>query len=249
EPDLRVAVITGEGSKAFCAGQDLIEQQEIQIKLARGEALDERLLQHPRSGFMGVSRREGKKPIVAAVNGYAMGGGFEICLGCDMLIASPTARFGLPEAQRGLYAAAGGLSRLVRIVGLPLASEIALAGRVLTAPEAERFQVINRVSKSPESCVDEALALAGQLAQCSPDAVIVTRHGLRQALENGSVERASQVTHERYGEALRTGENLRRGLAAFAMKRKPEWVPSNMEPRGHANADTPILDGIPKKDL
>ena len=98
EPSLRVAIITGAGNRAFCAGQDLIEQNEIQLKLARGELPDERLLQHPRSGFMGVSRRDGRKPIIAAVNGYALGGGFEICLGwsvsfCPLLHGCLSQRF------------------------------------------------------------------------------------------------------------------------------------------------------------
>jgi enoyl-CoA hydratase/carnithine racemase len=145
-----------------------------------------------------------------------------------MIVASPRATFGLPEASRGLYAGAGGLSRIVRLVGLPLASEIAMAGRKLSATEALQFAVINRVSATHESCVPEAVALAASIGDFSPDAIIVTRHGLREALETGSVERASQLTQERYGRALGQGENLRIGLAAFAKKEKPDWKPSKL---------------------
>ena len=145
-----------------------------------------------------------------------------------MIIASPRAIFGLPEAQRGLYAAAGGLSRLVRRVGLSIASDIALSGRTLSAEEAVRYGVANRMSKTSESLLQEAVELAEAVANVSPDAAVVTRHGLREALEEGSVERASQNTENRFGEGLRRGENLRRGLAAFAAKRKPEWVPSKL---------------------
>lgn len=91
EPTLRVAVVTGAGTKAFCAGQDLIEQNEIHARLRRGDKLDARLLQHPRSGFMGISRREGRKPVIAAVRGYAMGGGFEICLNWYVAACAPPA--------------------------------------------------------------------------------------------------------------------------------------------------------------
>lgn len=146
----------------------------------------------------------------------------------DMIVASPRATFGLPEASRGLYAAAGGLSRLVRLVGLPLASEIAMAGRKLSADEALKHAVINRVSKTHESCVEEAVALAASIGENSPDAIIVTRHGLREALETGSVERASQLTQERYGRSLVAGENIKIGLAAFAQKKKPNWKPSKL---------------------
>ncbi|KAI9727352.1 MAG: hypothetical protein M1828_006972 [Chrysothrix sp. TS-e1954] len=232
EPSLRVAVVTGAGDKAFCAGQDLIEQNEIAMKHAQGgkDLPPTQMLTHPKTGFMGISRRGnmGKKPIIAAVNGYAMGGGFEIVLGCDMVVASPNARFALPEASRGLYAAAGGLSRLVRLVGLPLASEIAMAGRQLTPQEALNNRIINLVSKSQESLVEEALTLAQRIGDLSPDAIIVTRSGLRESLEQGSVERASQATDERFGRGLREGENIRIGLAAFAQKQKPAWVPSKL---------------------
>jgi len=177
---------------------------------------------------MGISRRVGKKPVIAAVNGFALGGGFEICLGCDLIVASPRAQFGLPEALRGLYAGAGGLSRLVRLVGLTLASEVALTGRRLTAQEALQHGVANKVSKSHESLLDEALAMAKLIGELSPDAVIVTKSGLREALETASVERASQNTAERFGKVLMEGENIKIGLMAFANKQKPNWVPSKL---------------------
>jgi enoyl-CoA hydratase/carnithine racemase len=145
-----------------------------------------------------------------------------------MMVASPKASFGLPEALRGLYAAAGGLSRLVRLVGITLASEIAITGRRLSAQEALQHGIINKISKTHESVVQEAVDMAKSIGEMSPDAVIVTRHGLRQALETGSVERASQLTAERYGESLMRGENLKIGLMAFAAKQKPEWQPSKL---------------------
>jgi enoyl-CoA hydratase/carnithine racemase len=145
-----------------------------------------------------------------------------------MIVAAPRAQFGLPEALRGLYAAAGGLSRLVRLVGLNLASEIALTGRRLNAEEALKHGVANKISKTNASVVDEAIELARLIGELSPDAVIVTKHGLRQALESGSVERASQLTAERYGKELMDGENIKIGLMAFAQKKKPQWVPSKL---------------------
>ncbi|RMZ79699.1 hypothetical protein DV738_g3210, partial [Chaetothyriales sp. CBS 135597] len=204
EPTLRVAVITGEGKKAFCAGQDLIELGQRaggSSSNASGQhAEDLKLLAnikstqgHPPSGFAGISRRTGKKPIVAAVNGFALGGGFEIVLNCDMVVASPTATFGLPEALRGIYAGAGGLPRLLRNTSLPIANEIALTGRFLTAQEALQFQLINKISKTPESVVDEAVALASKCAAISPDAIIVSRNAIREAWETASVERAYQI--------------------------------------------------------
>ena len=126
-----------------------------------------------------------------------------------------------------MYAAAGGLPRVARIFGMQLASEIVLADRVLSAKEVEHFGFA-RISKSPESLLDEALDLAGRVGTLSPDAVIVSRHGLRQAWETASVERAAQLTHERYADGIFKGENLLIGLQAFAKKQKPVWVPSKL---------------------
>ncbi|KIV92752.1 hypothetical protein PV10_04021 [Exophiala mesophila] len=225
EPTLRVAVITGAGPKAFCAGQDLIEIGTRDPKEAEEKPY---LAMHPPTGFAGVSRRVGKKPVIAAVNGFALGGGFEIVLNCDMVVASSNATFGLPEALRGIYAGAGGLPRLVRNVGIPLASEISMTGRTLTAAEALKYNLINSISKSQASLIDEAVALATKVANISPDAIIVTRAGLREAWETASVERGYELVDSRFREGLMTGENTREGLAAFREKRKPVWKPSKL---------------------
>ncbi|CAK7206724.1 hypothetical protein SEUCBS139899_009530 [Sporothrix eucalyptigena] len=220
EPELRVAVLTGAGTRSFSAGADLKE-----VNKTRGKGSGPHPM--PVGSFLGMTRRLGKKPIIGAVNGYAYGGGFEIALNCDMVVASPTAKFSLPEASRGLYAGAGGLARVVRNFGMQLASEIALAGRILTSQELEKLGFC-RVSKTQASLVEEAVTLAKAVAAQSPDAMIVTRSGLRQAWETGSVERASQLTEERYGKALMEGENMKIGTAAFAAKKVPQWVASKL---------------------
>jgi enoyl-CoA hydratase/carnithine racemase len=98
----------------------------------------------------------------------------------DIIVAAPRAKFGLPEASRGLYAGAGGLSRLVRLAGINIASEIALADRKLSAEEAQRYGIANRISKTNESVVDEAVGIAATIANQSPDAIIISRAGLRE---------------------------------------------------------------------
>ncbi|CAM1506233.1 Fc.00g058740.m01.CDS01 [Cosmosporella sp. VM-42] len=220
EPSLRAAILTGKGSKAFSAGADLHE-----VGMTRGPG--KRPQPMPPGGFLGLSRRIGKKPVIAAVNGYAYGGGFELALNCDLVIASPTAKFSLPEVKRGLYAGAGGLPRVVRTFGMQLAGEIALTGRVLPAEELKQYGFL-RISSSPDSLQREALQLAEDVAAQSPDGIIVTRAGLRQAWEMASVERSAQIIDERYNRALLEGENMRIGIEAFAKKQKPAWVPSKM---------------------
>lgn len=145
-----------------------------------------------------------------------------------MIVASPNATFGLPEAMRGLYAGAGGLSRIVRLAGMTVASEVAMAGRFLSAQEAVQYNIANRVSKTHESVVPEAVELAAKVASLNPDAIIITRHGLRESWEQGSVERASQATDWRYGAALRDSPNTAIGLRAFAEKKTPKWLPSKL---------------------
>ncbi|KAK6344325.1 hypothetical protein TWF696_007965 [Orbilia brochopaga] len=225
EPSLRAAIITGAGSKAFCAGQDLIELGTLTEDDFKNRPWE---LRHPPGRFAGLSGRAGKKPVIAAVNGFAFGGGFEIVLNCDMVVASPLASFSLPEALRGVYAAAGGLPRLVNIVGLPIATEIALTGRILSAKEALDYKIINKISSSPETLIGETVTLARKIEDLSPDAVIVTRAGLREAWNEGSVENATRVVEDLYNLKLSNSENRVEGLAAFAEKRKPLWKPSKL---------------------
>lgn len=146
----------------------------------------------------------------------------------DVVVAAPNAKFGLPEVNVGLYAAAGGLSRIARSAGLQVASELALTGRHITADEAKQWSLINRIAKSQESVVAEALDIAQLIASKSPDAVIVSRAGIREAFETASMERASQVTDQRYRGALIQGENYKIGVKAFAEKKTPEWVSSKL---------------------
>lgn len=119
-----------------------------------------------------------------------------------MIVASPTATFGLPEALRGIYAGAGGLPRLLRNTSLPIANEIALTGRFLTPPEALQYHLINKISKSPDSLLDEAVELASKCAAISPDSIIVSRNAIREAWETASVERAYQISDDRWRHAL-----------------------------------------------
>lgn len=146
----------------------------------------------------------------------------------DMIVASPTATFGLPESLRGIYAGAGGLPRLLNNTSLPITMEIALTGRTLTANEALQYLLINKISETQDSLLDEAVELAGKVAGISPDAIIVGRAAIRQGWETGSVERGYQLTDERWRDGLFAGENVGEGLRAFAEKRKPKWVGSKL---------------------
>lgn len=146
----------------------------------------------------------------------------------DMVVASPDAQFGLPEVAVGLYAAAGGLPRVMRIVGLQLASEIAMTGRRLSAKEALEYRLINRIAKTKGSVVEECLELASSISNFSPDGIIVTRQGLREAWENPSVEQATSRTRQEYVNRLIAGENFKIGVEAFTRKTRPKWVPSRL---------------------
>lgn len=144
------------------------------------------------------------------------------------MVASPVAQFGLPEVSVGLYAAAGGLPRILRTCGLQVASEIAMTGRRLTAKEALDYRLVNKISRTSESLIAESVDMGRQIASMSPDAIVVTRHALREAMETGSVERATQLTSARFDKDLFEGPNVIVGLEAFASKAKPQWLPSKI---------------------
>ncbi|KAH8650072.1 enoyl-CoA hydratase/isomerase [Xylariales sp. PMI_506] len=221
EPRLSVAVITGTG-RAFSAGADLKEWNNSMADDADPKA---RMGNAP--AFKPLSRRLGKKPVIAAVNGLAMGGGCEFVVNCDIVVAAEDAYFGLPEVKRGVAAIGGALPRLLRTVGLQRATEFALTGRRATAQEMHAWGVVNKVVPR-ERVVEEAVGYARMIAENSPDAIICTRAGLRQGWETASVERSVEVTLEREFAELQRGENILEGLKAFAEKREPQWKASRL---------------------
>ena len=220
EPNLTVAVLTGAGDKAFSAGADLKEWAQ---SLKPG-APTRRVTQ---SKGVGLSRRRGKKPIIAAVNGLALGGGTEFAVNCDLVVASEKAEFGLPEVTRGVAPFAGALPRLIRSIGLQRASEFALTGQRISARQAYEWGLVNKVVPQDE-VVREAVRYAELIAGNSPDSIICTRSGLREGWAKADVEDAVQTTQDNDFAELQKGENIKEGLAAFAERRKPTWKPSRL---------------------
>jgi len=184
--------------------------------------------QMPASGFGGLSRRAGKKPVIAAVNGLAFGGGCEMVINCDMVVASHSAQFALPEVKRGVAAIAGALPRLVRTVGRPRAMEMALTGRTVLAEEAREWGLVNGVCREGEDVVGRAVGLAEMVSANSPDSVVVSREGIKMGWEGVGAEEGSRLLGEVWFERLQRGENMREGVRAFVEKRKPRWVPSKL---------------------
>ncbi|KAI1102471.1 enoyl-CoA hydratase/isomerase [Jackrogersella minutella] len=221
EPLLSVAIITGTG-RAFSAGADLKEWNDSMSNDA-----DRRHRMGNSPAFKPLSRRHGKKPVIAAVNGLAMGAGCEFVVNCDLVIATEDAYFGLPEIKRGIAAIGGALPRLIRIIGLQRASEFALTGRNATAQDMYQWGIVNKVVPK-EQLLYEAIKYAEMIARNSPDAIICTRAGLRQGWETASVERAVELTLETEFEDLLRGDNTLEGLTAFTEKREPKWRASKL---------------------
>ncbi|PNP43171.1 hypothetical protein TGAM01_v207827 [Trichoderma gamsii] len=221
EPSLRCAIITGMG-RAFCAGADLKEWND------RNAHPEEAPKKTPESGFGGLSNRRGKKPIIAAVNGLCLGGGMEMIINCDMVIATVDARFALPEAARGVVPIQGALPRLIRSVGMQRASEMALLGRIYKADEMLRWGLVNHVIVRGGDVVGEALQWAIELANNSPDSVIVAREGLQAGWEAENPKQSTdRILAEVYPQ-MDGGDNMTEGLRAFVEKRKPIWKDSKL---------------------
>ncbi len=212
DADLWVAILTGAGDKAFSAGNDLKYQ-------AQGNDTTQ-----PRTGFGGLTARFGlNKPVIAAVNGLAMGGGFEIALACDLVIASENAVFALPEPRVGLAATAGGLLRLPRQIPLKHAMGIILTGRRVTAAEGAALGFVNEVVPQGE-VLAAARRWAQQIIEGSPMSVCASKELVRRGLDAESFELAyrDQKTHPAV-KALYESADSREGPKAFAEKRKPQW--------------------------
>jgi enoyl-CoA hydratase len=206
---VRVIVLTGTGP-VFCAGADL-------KVVARGEGLN---IETERGGFGGLVRREVSKPIIAAVQGPALAGGFELVLACDLVVASHDATFGLPEAKRGLLAAAGGPIRLAKRIPTALALEIVMTGDPITAERAHEVGLVNRLAHT-DDVVDVAVDLAERILENSPSAVRAGRALVRGA---GDRDEAGgwDLTYELARTLIASGDAIE-GATAFAEKRQPVW--------------------------
>lgn len=180
----------------------------------------------PPPGFGGLSRRHGKKPIIAAINGLCIGGGFEMAVNADLIIASASAKFQLPEAQVGVAVLAGALPRLARTVGKQRVTELAITGRTLSAREAREWGLVNEVVERDTDLMPRAVEMAKRVVRCSPDSVIISREGIARGWE-GSVVEGDAVT-ERLWSAVEGTANHEEGLRAWGKRKLPKWEPSKL---------------------
>lgn len=214
DPALRVGVITGAG-RAFCAGADL-------KAIAAGRPIS--APDHPEWGFAGLVEHPVDKPLIAAVNGIALGGGTEIVLACDLAVLSDGAVLGLPEVRRGLFAGAGGLIHLPRLVPLKVAMEIALVGNPITPDEALRWGLVNRVVP-PGEVLSKALELARRIADNAPLSVRTGKLLLRAAVGEGAVwDRKVWAIQAQEMQTILASRDAVEGATAFAERRPPVWT-------------------------
>jgi enoyl-CoA hydratase len=209
DDDIGAMVITGN-TKAFAAGAD--------IKEMAGKSIQQMVDQDHLAVFGRI--RKIKKPVIAAVSGWALGGGCEIALSCDMIIASESAQFGQPEINIGVIPGAGGTQRLTRAVGKAVAMEMILNDRRLTAQEAYQLGMVNRVVPV-DRYLDEALKLAEEIASRAPIAVRAAKKMINQAFEGTLADGLAAEKQEFYN--LFATEDQKEGMRAFIEKRKPEW--------------------------
>ncbi len=212
DPDVWVAILTGAGEKAFSAGNDLkYSAQAAQYRVNQ-----------PASGFAGLTNRfDRTKPIIAAVNGFAMGGGMETALSCDIIIASENAKFALPEVKVGFFAAAGGVQRLSRQIGKKAAVEIMLTGRSVEAEEALALGIVNEVV-SHEKLLEKAIEKAALIASNCPSSVKASLEALNHMDQLEEIPIALEKSYEII-DVLRNTEDHKEGVSAFVEKRAPNW--------------------------
>lgn len=207
DDDTSVVVLTGAGDKAFSAGMDLKAFSAGEVPITE-------------HGFAGITKRVFDKPLIAAANGAALAGGFEILISCDMVVAAEHAVFGIPEAQRGLIAGGGGLIRLAKRVPLAVAYEMALTADPVSAARAYELGLVNRVVPSGE-LLDAAVAMAERIARNAPLALRASKSVMRRSLEL-TEEEAWAVSDAAFGEIGRSADALE-GAVAFAERREPRW--------------------------
>jgi crotonobetainyl-CoA hydratase len=208
--DARVAILTGSGTESFCAGGDL-KTREAGVGA-------------PATGFGGLTKRfDRTKPIIAAVNGQALGGGFEMALACDLIVAAEDAMFGLPEPKRGLIAAGGGLHRLPRAIGEKRALGLILTAGVVSAKEGERLGFVNERVPA-EVLSSRAWDLASEIAALAPLAIQASLDVVRRGLKEVSLEEAMRAQPDwPLVRAVRASEDRKEGIEAFREGRTPVW--------------------------
>lgn len=211
DPELRVAVLISTSTEFFCAGADLNEVMRGRIQQ----------IAPPGKGFAGFVDVERAKPWIAAVSGFALGGGTEIALACDIVLASQTAQFGLPEVQRGLLAAAGGLWRLPRAIPPHIAREFALTGDAFGAQRAYELGLVSRVVE-PDQLRDSALAVAHRIADNAPISVRTSLRLINSAHSRSEAELKRESFEE--GMSIAKTKDAQEGPRAFFEKRKPRWT-------------------------
>ncbi len=209
DDEVGAIVITGTES-AFAAGADIREMSEK----SAAEMLKEAFID------LFDAIRNVRKPVIAAVSGYVLGGGNELAMACDMIVASETAQFGQPEINLGIIPGAGGTQRLTRAVGKAIAMEMVLNDRRLTAEEALRFGLVNRVVPV-EKYLEEAINLAASIASRAPVAVRLGKEAVNRAFETSLSE--GLLYERRLFYFLFATEDQKEGMAAFLQKRKPQW--------------------------
>ncbi len=210
DPDQWVAILTGAGDKAFCAGQDL---------KAQADGAD---LRPPPRGFGGLSSRfDLDKPVIAAINGIAFGGGFELALACDIIVALESAKFALPEPKVGLAALGGGIERLPREIGLKQAMGLMLTGRAIPAEEGRQLGFVNEVVA--DDVVGAARRWANAILACSPMSVRATKEAVLRGLDTPLAASAEAVWAYPAMARMLASEDASEGPRAFAEKRPPAW--------------------------
>jgi enoyl-CoA hydratase/carnithine racemase len=215
DPEAWVAILTGAGDKAFSAGNDLKWQVQHGAEAVR------KGLAALRGGFGGITRRfDCFKPLIAAVNGLALGGGFEMALACDIIVAADNASFGIPEPRVGLMAAEGGVHRLPRHIPYHLAMGLILTGRRLSAQDALRLGLVNEVVPA-DRLMEAAERWAAEVLECSPLAVRASKEAAVKGLSRPLEEVIKAVFPGM--EAMVRSEDFIEGPKAFAEKRRPQW--------------------------
>jgi enoyl-CoA hydratase len=204
---LSIGVITGAG-KGFCSGMDLKAFVTGESPVVEGR------------GFAGITQRAAAKPLIAAIEGFAVAGGLEVALACDLIVAARGARLGIPEVKRSLVAAGGGLLRLPRVLPRNIAMEMALTGDLILAERAAELGLVNRLTE-PGGALDAALELAEAIAANGPLALAATKQILTDSVDWPDAEFFAR--QEEIAGPVRASEDAREGATAFAEKRAPVW--------------------------